>query len=91
MFDLTVNLGNVLTIIAFLTGGLGFVYTVRGKVEAIAFRLLSFENEIRRLTDILVVQGRQEERMNAMDARLASQGTRLDDVTARFNKRTDPE
>lgn len=89
MFDLTVNLGNLLTIGAFLAGGLGFVYTVRGRVDALSSRLFVLESEIRRMVDVLVQQGRHEERMNAMDARVANQGMRLDDLTRRFNERAD--
>lgn len=47
------------------------------------------EHELHRLTDILIQQGRQEERMTAMDARLVNQGARLDDLTIRFNKTLD--
>ena len=89
MFDWSVSVGNLLTILSFLIVATGTVYTLRGRVDAISNRLLSFEGEIRRLTDILVIQGRHEERMAAMDGRLSNQGSRLDDLTRRFNDKVD--
>lgn len=84
-FDWTVTIGNLLTIISFLVVGSGFIYAIRAKVDAVSTRLLVIEKEIHTLVDILIQQGRQDERMTAMDARIANQGARLDDITRRFN------
>lgn len=89
MLEWTFSLGNALTIMSFLVGGSGLVYTIRGRVDAISVRLFSLENELKRMVDILVEQGRHAERMNAMDSRIANQGARLDDLTNRFNERAD--
>jgi len=85
IFDWTVNLGNIATIVTMFGAGIGFVYTMIGRIDAIAARLFLLEAEFKKLIDILVVQGRQEERLNAMDARIGNQGIRLDDLTRRFN------
>lgn len=88
MFDWTISAGNLFTIGSFLVVASATVITLRNRVDSISIRLLSFENEIRRLTDILIAQGRQEERMNAMDARMVNQGARLDDMIKRYNYTT---
>lgn len=80
---------NLITLLVLGAGGLGFVYTIRGRLDALSERLLVFEKEIRRLVDVLVVQGRQEERMNSMENRISAQGLRLDDLTKRFNEKMD--
>lgn len=89
MFDWSVSIGNLLTIASFLVIGSGFIYTMRGRIDAVSTRLLVIEQEIHTLVDILIQQGRQDERMTAMDARLVNQGARLDDITRRFNDKID--
>lgn len=64
------NIGNFLTILAFITGGLGFVYTIKGQVESITHRMLEVETELKKLVEVLIEQGRHSERLNAIDARL---------------------
>jgi hypothetical protein len=66
MFDFTVNLGNLLTIISFLVGGVAFVYTIKFEVRSIQSRLADVEVDLRKLTDVLVNIARQDERMNYM-------------------------
>ncbi len=78
---LRVNLGNILTIITFLTGGVYFVSTIKASVEAQGGRLNSVESEIHELRKVMVSLARQEERMTAMDQRMLAQGSRLDRIT----------
>lgn len=89
MFDWSVGLGNVITIVVLGIGGIGFLYTIKTQVINLSGRLQDLEHELHRLTDILVAQGRQDERMTAMDARLVAQGKRLDELAMRFNKKID--
>ena len=81
------RVGDVVTIIAFLGGGVGFVYTMRGRIDGLATQVVSMQAELRKLVDIMVMQGRHGERMDAMDQRIAAQGRRLDDLINRFNKK----
>lgn len=66
---LTVNLGNILTIVSFLVGGLWFINTMRNAIELLTLRLGTLEEtnrdqrkEIQKLADVLVTLGRYEER-----------------------------
>ncbi len=68
--EMTISLGNLLTILAFLIGGVGFVYTIRSDVRAQGDRLDAVEHELQKLSDILIALGRQDERLNAMDRRI---------------------
>ena len=83
------RVGDVLTIIAFLGGGVGFVYTMRGRIDGLSSQVISMQAELRKLVEIMVIQGRHAERMAAMDERISAQGRRLDDLTSRFNKQID--
>ena len=86
MFDWTISVGNALTIISFLGGGLVFVVTVRNRVGSLSDKMVSVETKLEQLVKILIQQGRHEERMNAMDARVAAQGQRLDETISRLNR-----
>jgi K+/H+ antiporter YhaU regulatory subunit KhtT len=70
MFDLTVNLGNLLTIISFLVGGVTFVYAIRSDVKTIQARLMLVEEELDQLTGVLVSLARQDERLNYLNKEL---------------------
>lgn len=70
MLDFTVNLGNLLTIIAFLVGGTSFIQIMKGQVSYLASRLEVVEVELKKLSEILVKLGRQDERLTAMDKRV---------------------
>lgn len=85
MFDWTVNIGHILTIISFLVMGMGIVFTMRGRIDVLTERLEILEDGIKSLITILIQQGKQEERMTAMDQRMVNQGARLDDLTRRYN------
>ena len=85
-FGETMTLGNWITIIVLGIGGLGFVYTMRGQLTALSERMLGMETELKKLLDVLIQQGRHDERMNAMDSRIQSQGEWLDMLANRFNK-----
>lgn len=89
MFDWAINVGHILTILSFLLLGAGFVYTLRGRIDGMFSRLKLLESDIKSLITILIQQGKHEERMTAMDARLINQGMRLDDITRRFNDKLD--
>lgn len=76
-FDWTVSIGHILTFLGFIFGGFGFVYAMRYEVrrvadgvEAMKGRMQSVENELKKMSDVLVELGRQDERLNAMDRRL---------------------
>jgi hypothetical protein len=86
MFDWSVNLGNALTIVSFIGGGIIFVVTIRGRVDALTGRITFVEQELRKMVEVLIMQGRHDERMAAMDARIQSQGQRLDTLTNRINR-----
>lgn len=86
VFDWTFNVGNVLTIVVILGSGIGFAYKMIESVNELSRRATAVEIELKQLVQILVNQGRHEERMSALDQRLTQQGQRLDDLTARYNE-----
>ena len=78
MFEWSVNVGNLLTIVVLGLGGIGFVYTIRGRVDLLTAQMFALEMETRKLVDILVAQGRHDERLAALDRRLTIQADRIE-------------
>lgn len=89
MFDWTVNLGNLISIVSMFVIGIGFLYTMKNRIDSMANRLIVLEEDLKKLIDVLIQQGRQEERIDALDKRMIAQGIRLDSLTDRFNKQVD--
>lgn len=89
MFDWQVSFGNVLTIAAFILGGSAFVWTMKSQIDLLGNRTEAMEDELKKLVQILINQGRQEERMNAIDHRMLAQGERLDSAIDRLNRISD--
>ena len=90
---LHLDAGNILTILTFVIGGLGFVYTIRGDVKASVERIAAVEKELYELRKVVVQIARQEERLNYLDQRIIAQGLRLDDAQKeiRIVRRKTPE
>lgn len=92
MFDwVSNNFGNIISIVGMFAVGIGFLYTMKDKIDNMSTRLLVLEGELKKLIDVLIAQGRQEERISALDQRMVAQGIRLDALTDRFNKQADKD
>lgn len=101
--DLTINLGNILTVLAFIGGGIYFILVMGHRVDTLSKETSDLktdlsketsdlkdqtkymQQELRKLTEVLIVQGRQDERITAIDQRMVNQGKRLDDAIRRLN------
>lgn len=96
IIDWSINLGNMLTICSFLVGGLYFVWAIKADTRVLAVRLdgvdkqfINVQDELKKMGEVLIAVARQDARLNAMDERLATQGKRLDDLSARVNVLSD--
>ena len=81
MLDLSVSLGNLLTIGTFLMGGVAFAYTIRTDVamqaqritlmqEGNGMRLSNLESEVRTLRDVLVTLAQQGARLDILEEQI---------------------
>lgn len=81
MVNLTVSLGNILTIATFLMGGVAFAYTIRTDVamqaqritlmqEGNGMRLSNLEGEVRTLRDVLVTLAQQGARLDILEEQI---------------------
>lgn len=74
-------------ILGMILVGLGFVYALRGRVDALVADMAETKMELKALVALQIVQGRQEERLVAMDQRVLAQGKRLDEFITVQNER----
>lgn len=65
--DWSVSLGNILTVLGFVAGGLMFVLAVRRDVDILSTRLKPLEDAVVQLTTILVTLARQDVRLEAVE------------------------
>lgn len=77
IFDWTITLGNIATIVAFLGGGVLFLVnaysqfkSIQTTVNSIGLRMNGMEEELKKQTEILVNQAAQRERMIALERRV---------------------
>jgi hypothetical protein len=74
-------------ILGMILVGLGFVYALRGRVDGLVADMAETKMELKALVALQVVQGRQEERILAVDQRVLAQGKRLDEFIRTQNER----
>ncbi len=92
MFDLTINLGNLLTLVAFIAGAIALAYSIKSdmKVADLKYTIITatmddFKIEIKNLTKVVTEQALQSKRMDYLEERQTSQGQRLDEAAKRIN------
>jgi hypothetical protein len=69
-FDSTINLGQILTILSLVASGFGAFYGVKLELATISTRLEMVERTMSQMATVLIVQGRQDERLNALERRI---------------------
>lgn len=93
MIDLSINLGNLLTIAAFLLGGIGFAYSVKKDVKVSEIRLAmidaqieDFKQDIRKLNEIVIALAKQDGRIDRIEDRQLQEGKRIDEIVIRMDR-----
>jgi hypothetical protein len=71
MFDLTITLGNILTILAMGVAGFGFIWAMKSDIKVLLGRLDNVEGAVAKLTDALIQLARQEVRLDAHADRIS--------------------
>jgi hypothetical protein len=86
MLDWSVNLGNLITVATVVGSILLGLGMLKARVRELGERMLAVEKNMERLVEVLVEQGRHEERMNSIDGRMLAQGARIDDLSRQLNR-----
>jgi len=64
IFDGTISLGNILTIVSIAATGFAFIMTMKGDVKLLSARLDKVDAIMSKVTDALIQIARQEERLD---------------------------
>jgi uncharacterized membrane protein (DUF106 family) len=98
MFDPTYNIGNIATIVVILGAIIGFAYSLRAtaQIHDVRFDMVNqtmdrLEKSQEKMAEALIQVAVQKRELESLDARLTSQGRRLDEQIARFNKYLDSQ
>ncbi len=59
---------------------------VKDDIQSVKGDVSNLEDEMKKLVEVLIQQGRHEERMNAIDNRMSAQGQRVDDLTRKIDR-----
>ena len=78
VFDWTISLGNLLTVVGFSFSGVVFVVMMRGDISALAGRLKAVEETLRELARTQLIMAETEGRVKSMDERITMVSQRLD-------------
>jgi hypothetical protein len=94
MFDLSISLGNLLTVGAFIIGGIAFAYSIKSdtKIFQMRFSMIDtqmedFKDEIKKLVEIVIEQTRQSGRIDRVEERQLQEGKRVDRLEERMSSR----
>ena len=90
VFDWTISLGNILTIVGFAGSGVIFVMMMRGDMMVLGQRVSSVEEALKDLARASLAVARQEARIETLDERVNAISRRVDDMinTALRGKQT---
>lgn len=93
MFEYSFSLGNILTILTFIIGGIAFAYTIKAdtrildyKYSIIDKRLEYFAEELAKLAEVITNQALQDNRITVMENRMLAEGKRIDLLSERVSK-----
>lgn len=89
MFDLTIKLGDIIAVCVMVGGGYAIVAIVRDRVDALSGRMGKMEAKVEDLVDVLVNQGRQDERMTAMTNRVTTLDQRVSQLEIKLDRFAD--
>jgi hypothetical protein len=83
IFDWTISLGNILTVLGFGISGVIFVMMIRNDTNLLGQRITSVERVLDKLAETASGLIRQPGRVDALDDRLGMVSKRLDDLINR--------
>lgn len=69
-FDPSINLGQLVTFLGFVIGGLGVVFTLRSQVKVLSGDMVDVKQELKKLADVMIVLARQDEQFKSFGRRL---------------------
>ena len=92
VFNSDISLGNILTIVSFFVGGVGFAWSIKSDTKVLDFKYTiidaqidDFKVEIKKLAEVIANQTLHGKRIDLVEERVLAQGKRLDETEKRVN------
>lgn len=82
IFDWTLTLGNLLTVVGFAGAGVLFVLFMRSDMLVLANRVSTLEGAVRELVQVNLAMAEQRGRLQTLDERIDYISNRLDSVVS---------
>lgn len=100
MFDWSLSLGNVLTLLTFIGGGWAFVWNMRSymdksiailtlKMSLVDLQFTKVDQKLERFSDALMTLAKQDIRLTNYEVMLGAFGKRITELERRFNRKVD--
>lgn len=86
MFDSTINLGHIITLVGMLGVGWATISTIKATVLQLGQRMDGVEVDMKEMAKAVTMVAVQEERLSSMDKRLNLQGERIDEDRAAIGR-----
>ena len=84
IFDWTMSLGNLMTVVGFFFSGVAFVLFMRSDIMVLANRVTNLEGALRELVQANLAMAEQRGRLQTLDDRVDAISERLDSIIARL-------
>lgn len=84
IFDWTLTLGNLLTVVGFCGAGVMFVLFMRSDMLVLANRVSNLEGAVRELVQINLTMAEQRGRLHTLEERVTQVSERVDLVVSRL-------
>jgi hypothetical protein len=68
IFDWHISIGTIVEVIAIMSGGLLFLYGMKGRLDVMSIEISSLKSEIAKLSDILTKVAVQDQRILSIEA-----------------------
>jgi hypothetical protein len=88
IFDWTLTLGNLLTVVGFAGAGILFVLFMRSDMLVLSNRVSTLEGAVRELVQVNLAMAEQRGRLQTLDERIDYISTRLDSVVSHMMAHT---
>lgn len=67
IFEWKISIGNLVSLMSVLVGGLLFVFTIKADLQVITVRVAQIESTNSKIGDVLITLARQDERLSTIE------------------------
>ena len=85
MSDIATLVAALAAVLGMMVTCIGFIFGLRSGLNQVQAELKDIKTELKSVGNLMIIQGRHDERISMMQATQVAQGKRLDETTRRLN------